>query len=621
MAISQFPAVQSVLLADLRAKADPAAPFPCQQSWLKQFRQAIHEMPNLRRVRIAIMGNGTLNLLADTLLFWLGLEGYAAEVYLPSYGVWRQEILESQSAFYAFQPDIVWLLASERDLDFREISPGATTEACHRVVSLVADEWRSYWRQMQSQLQAARIVQSNVEEPSVRTLGHFEAAVPWSRTSLIQALNRTVSEHARLEHIAIFDMHHIAACFGLIRWWDERQWHQSKQPFAPDSFGLVSFQFARLVVSMLGTVRKCVVLDLDNTIWGGVIGDDGVDGIQLGNGAEGEAFVAFQKYLKGLLSRGILLAVCSKNDQAVAEEPFRKHPAMQIRLEDIACFRANWENKAENLRDIADALNIGLDALVFVDDNAGERELVRSQLPDVSVVAMPEDPSDYPAALAAACLFETTSFSIEDAARAQLYRENAQREDSMRAATDLKSFLRGLEMEAECGPVDSFRLPRMAQLLAKTNQFHLTTTRYSEAELASMAGDPRIWMRWFSLRDRIGDHGLISVVILRPEDEALAIDTWAMSCRVFSRGMEEFILLEMLDAARAFGAQRLIGRYRPTDKNHPVAGLYKRLRFAFEANEETGSCWSLDLSKSDVQLAPFIRRTGEIESMVSAVAS
>jgi FkbH-like protein len=604
----------------LRASADPAAPFPCQQGWLKQFKKIQPEIPGLRKVRVAIMGNGTLNFLADALRLWLGLEGYEAEIYLPSYGAWRQEILASESAFYAFQPDIVWLLASERELDFRQISSGADPEACRGAVSFVAEKWRFYWRQIRSQLQA-RIIQSNVEEPFVRTFGHFEAAVPWSRSGLIQSLNRAMSEHARLEHIAIFDMRYIAACFGLTRWWDERQWHQSKQPFAPDAFGLVAFQFARLAASMLGTVRKCVVLDLDNTIWGGVIGDDGIDGIQLGNGAEGEAFVAFQKFLKSLLGRGILLAVCSKNEQAVAEEPFRRHPAMQLRLEDISCFRANWENKADNLRCIAKALNIGLDALVFVDDNASERELVRSQLPEVSVVAMHEDPSDYPAALAAACLFEATSFSAEDMVRVQLYRENAKREDSLRAAPDLNSFLRDLEMEAESGAIDSFRLPRMAQLLAKTNQFHLTTTRFSESELVAMAEDPKVWIRWFSLRDRFGDHGLISVVILRPEDDALAIDTWAMSCRVFSRGMEEFILLEMLDAARASGTQRLIGRYKPTVKNRPVAGLYERLGFAFEANEETGSRWSLDLSTTGVQLAPFISRIREIDSLVTADAS
>jgi FkbH-like protein len=604
---------QHEMLEQLRAASDPSAPFPSQLSMIRRLKRIQTATTAMRPVRIAIMGNGTLDLLAETLRLWMGLEGYTAEIYFCAYGSARQEILHGDSAFYAFQPDVVWLLASERDLDFRQVMHGADANECEAAVTSIAEDWRSCWKQVRIQ-RSCKIVQSNVEEPFLRTFGHYEAAVPWSRSSLIQALNVSVREHAQREHVAILDMHFIASCFGLNRWREERQWHQSKQPFNPDAFGLAAFHFSRLVGSMLGSVRKCIVLDLDNTLWGGVIGDDGVEGIQLGDGAEGEAFAAFQEYLKTMLARGILLAVCSKNEQAVAEEPFKKHPAMRLRLKDISCFRANWENKVDNLRFIANALNIGLDSLVFVDDNPSERELVRSQLPEVSVVAMPEDPSDYPAALAEGCYFETTSFSQEDVARVQLYRENAEREKSMKSSADLESFLRDLDMVADSGPVDSFRLPRMAQLLAKTNQFHLTTTRYSEAEVSAMAQDPNMWVRWFSLRDRIGDHGLVSVAILHPEENAMAINTWAMSCRVFSRGMEEYILQEMVDAARAAKKRRIIGRYKPTAKNHPVAGLYERLGFAFDGEEGNGSRWALDISQPTAQLRSFIQRGSGLET-------
>ena len=605
-------AIQSKAFAQLRAAAHPSAPFPRHLGWLRQFKKILSETPGLRTLRVAVMGNGTVNLLAHSIQLWLGLEGYAAEIYQGAYNSFHQEILNSQSAFYAFQPDIVWLLTSERDLDFSRIQPGASVSDCDAAVSHVADQWRSLRTQMRNQ-RPIRIIQSNFEEPPLRILGHFEAAVQWSRSSLVHALNLTMSEYTQEEHVTLFDLNYIAACFGLIRWREERQWHQSKQPFNPDAFGLVSFQFARLVGSMLGSMRKCIVLDLDNTLWGGVIGDDGVEGIRLGDGAEGEAYAAFQGYLKSLLGRGILLAVCSKNELASAEEPFKTHPAMRLRLDDISCFRANWENKADNIRHVAKSLNLSLDALVFVDDDSSERELVQSELPEVSVVAMPEDPSDFPAALAVGCFFETTSISAEDVARVQLYRENSQRESTMREAVDLKGFLRDLKMVAESGPADSFHLPRMAQLLAKTNQFQLTTMRYSEAELVALSDDPLNWVRRFSLRDRIGDHGLISVAILRPEENAMAIDTWAMSCRVFSRSMEEFILLEMIQAARNFGATRLIGRYKPTPKNQLVAGLYERLGFRFDGSEEAGNRWLMDL-ESPMQLESFIRRAQDREA-------
>jgi FkbH-like protein len=322
---------------------------------------------------------------------------------------------------------------------------------------------------------------------------------------------------------------------------------------------------------------------------------------------------------QSLSVRGILLAVCSKNDTERAKEPFLKHPAMRLRLEDISCFRANWENKADNLRAIATSLNIGLDSLVFVDDTPAECELVRGELPEVTVVPLPEDPSDYVAALASGCYFEATSFTAEDVARVRLYQENTARESAMDSAADLDSFLRGLDMEANMGAADSYHLPRMAQLLGKTNQFHLTTTRQSEAELAALAKDPSVWLRWFSLRDRFGDHGLISVAILRAERDAWIIDSWAMSCRVFSRGMEDFILSEMVHAARMAGAARLIGRYKPTAKNQVVAKLYGRFGFSLDGQAADEDRWVLDLASASLS-QPFIR-SAEIRDAVHLAAA
>lgn len=591
--------------AALRLAADPSAPFPQQAAWARRLQKLLPEIPGLRPLRIAVLGNGTLGHFAETLRFWLALEGFRAEVHLAPYGAFRQEILDPHSELYNFQPDVIWLFATGRDV-VSKVDYGAPPDTCEAAVNAVVSEWRTLWRHLRAN-EPVSIIQSNFEAPSVRVFGHYDGAVPWSPANLIRRLNLALTEAAHQDNVSVFDLDHAASLFGLCRWHEDRHWYQSKQPFAPDAFGLVAFQAARFLGSMKGTAKKCVVLDLDNTLWGGVVGDDGLAGIRLGSDPDGEAFLAFQDYLKSLAVRGVLLAVCSKNEEAAAREPFLKHPDMRLRLEDIVIFRANWKSKVDNLREIASGLNIGLDALVFVDDNPAERELVRSLLPEVAVPEMPADPAEYVAALAAGRYFEASSFSEEDTARTRLYFENAQREATRTAATDVTSFLRDLDMEADSGPADSFRLPRMAQLLARTNQFHPTTTRHTEPELAAMGADPRAWVRWFSLRDRFGNHGLVSAVVLLHEGDALRIDTWAMSCRVFSRGLEELVFLEMVQTAHNLGVRYLIGHYCPTPKNRPVAGLFERLGFTADGMENGGSRWRLDLSAPVLKFSPLIR--------------
>ena len=603
------PTTATDALAALRLAAHPSAPFPQQAAWARRLHRILPELPGLRALRIAILGSGTLDHFAQTLRFWLALEGFRSKIYLAPYGAFRQEILDPHSGLYAFQPDVIWLFATGRDVVLN-VDPGAPSTTCEAAVNAVASEWRTLWRHLRANVPVS-IIQNNFEAPSVRVFGHYDGAVSWSRANLIRRLNLVLTEVFAEGRVSVFDLDHAASLFGLSRWHEDRHWYQSKQPFAPDAFGLVAFQAARYLGAMKGTAKKCLVLDLDNTLWGGVVGDDGWAGIRLENDPEGEAFVAFQDYLKSLVVRGIVLAVCSKNEEAVAREPFLRHPAMRLRLEDIVVFRANWKSKVDNLREIASCLNIGLDALVFVDDNPAERELVRSHLPEVAVPEMSADPAEYVGTLAAGRYFESTAFSKEDSARTRLYVENAQREATRRVATDMTSFLRDLDMEADCGPADAFRLPRMAQLLARTNQFHPTTTRHTQTELAALAADPHAWVRWFSLRDRFGDHGLVSVIVMLRAGDTLTIDTWAMSCRVFARGLEELVLLEMVQTAHDLGVRYLIGHYYPTPKNRPVADLFPRLGFAADGIENGGPRWLLDLSAPVPSVSPFIRlRTG-----------
>jgi FkbH-like protein len=339
------------------------------------------------------------------------------------------------------------------------------------------------------------------------------------------------------------------------------------------------------------------VVDLDNTLWGGVIGDDGVEGIQLGAHGDGEAFYRLQHFLKGLLRRGILLAVCSKNEMHNALLPFEKHPETVLKREDFAAFEANWNDKAENIRQIRQTLNIGFDSMVFLDDNPFERNLVRDLLPDVVVPELPEDPADYVREISRLNLFETISWSAEDSTRAELYRQEAQRRESQASFASVGEFLKSLEMRITVARFDSFHLPRIAQLMQRSNQFNLTTRRLSEAECETLMNDPAAIPLYAGLADRLGDHGLISIVILEPRAGELAITDWLMSCRVLTRGVEQYLMNTVFEHARRLGLARVTGEFIPTAKNGMVKDFFAQFNFSTTKEDGDGhTWWALDAS-------------------------
>jgi FkbH-like protein len=572
----------------LRAMARPDDDFPTQRRYARLLAQLPKAALGLRPIRIALLASSTTDQLAEMVRLWLGLEGFDAQILEPPFGQIAQSVLDPASALHGFEPDVVWFFTTHRDVHLR-VPPGAAEADVASAIDAAVEQTKGLWRALSARLPAL-IVQNNVDIPAVDTFGHFEAGIPWSGRSLQRGYNLALGR-APEPGTAIFDLDHVAGAFGKQRWFDTRYWYHSKHAFSFDALGIVAFQFARLVGAAKGGAKKCLVLDLDNTLWGGVIGDDGLERIELGAGPAGEAFADFQAYVGALKERGVILAVCSKNAEENAREPFLKHPGMRLTLDDIAVFRANWDNKADNIRLIARSLDIGLDSLVFVDDNPAERALVRRELPMVSVPELPADPSDYVAALHGERLFETISFSSEDAARNGYYKANASRQELRELSTDLGAYQRSLLMIAETGAVEGFHVPRAAQLINKSNQFHLTGTRYSEARLVALLAQPQWFGRQFALRDRFGDNGLISVVLLRREGDSLDIDTWVMSCRVLGRGMEEFIVNELAALARGVGCRRLVGRYVPSRKNGLVADLYRRLGFAVSAD---GAEWSRD---------------------------
>lgn len=572
----------------------PEDEFPVQRKHARLFARLPRQDLNLRPIKVALLAGSTTNHFAEILALWLGFQGFSAEIYQAPFGQTVQEVLDPTSGLYTFAPDVVWIFDTWRDVHL-DVVNGADRKAVNASIDQAVKSKAVLW-EMLHRYSSALIFHNNLDIPSHDVFGHFEANVPWSRRALMRSYNLRLAD-AVSDGIILFDLDHVSSCWGKDRWIDERYWYHSKHAFAFDALGTVAFQFARLVAAAKGLSRKCLVLDLDNTLWGGVIGDDGLDGILLGNGAAGEAFQNFQQYVRALKERGIILAVCSKNEDANAREPFLSHPGMRLSLDDIAVFRANWENKADNIRHIAATLNIGLDSLVFVDDNPAERALLRSCLPMVEVVDLPSDPSGYVDALHRSHLFEAVSFSREDALRNEFYRANAGRTELRAQFADLTSYLASLEMSSETGPLDSFSLPRSAQLINKSNQFHLTGRRYSEVELRALTARSDWACRYFTLRDRLGDNGLIAVVLLRRVGEEALVDTWVMSCRVLGRGMEEFILNELVLKASSMGCGWLLGRYVPGKKNGLVAGLYERLGFAPHAGGEAGETWwRLDLS-------------------------
>jgi FkbH-like protein len=386
---------------------------------------------------------------------------------------------------------------------------------------------------------------------------------------------------------------------GTQRWFSPRHWFSYKMAQSPVAGVYLANAASALVGALYGRSKKCLVLDLDNTLWGGVIGDDGPQGLKLGGEtAVGEAYTEFQAYCKSLRERGILLAVASKNDEALARQGF-EHPSSVLRMSDFSAFRANWEPKDANLRAIAQELKIGLDSLVFLDDNPAERALVRAQLHDVAVLEVGADVSRYPDIIEESHYFEAAAFSADDTIRARQYQENRVRVELQGTFRDYGEYLASLQMEAECREFSPVYLDRIAQLTNKTNQFNLTTRRYTRAQIQEFANRPDCITLYGRLIDRFGDNGLVSVIVGIVTGAALEIDLWLMSCRVLKRGLELTMLDQLVERARACGVTTLIGRYFRTPKNGMVADHYAKLGFTLVSGSADGDCPVWELAVGD----------------------
>jgi len=539
-----------------------------------------------RTVRIGLLYPYTTDLWVPLLRLGLFREGIWAEFQVPPYGTHHQAILDPGSPFFAFDPEVVILASTWRELNLPPFSEDPAKAAFERIEALV-----EHWKVIQARI-PARIIQHNFEVPALDPNGHLGEAMAEGRASVVRKINDLLWLQSQTHHVTILNFDQIASTYGKRSWADAGAWFSAKQYPAPSALpALVEGQVARIRAG-LGLTKKVLVLDLDNTLWGGVIGEDGLMGIQIGPpSATGEAHLALQRYVGQLKKRGILLAVCSKNNETDARAPFLEHEGMHLRLDDFVAFKANWLDKPSNLRAMAMDLNLGLDSFVFLDDSPTERAFVRRELPQVAVPDIGSDPVRYVEILDSKGYFDADSLSPEDLERSKTYLNNAQRQAMRTSAGSLDDFLKGLEMVCEHGPIDDHVLPRVLQLLGKTNQFNLTSRRHGEAQLRRILADPAAWTHFFRLKDKFDDNGLVGIVIAVPSIDhpsTWELDSWLMSCRVIGRQLENFMFNTLLEAAKSRGIATLHGLFSPTSKNSLVEHHYQALGFIEAEGEPDG---------------------------------
>jgi len=528
---------------------------------------------------LAVLGNCSTQHLVTAIKGYAYTEQLALTVFDADYNQIEAQALNSASELYSFCPDAVLLYICTERLyeDF------CSTDISQR--EMFARDNFEYikfcWAQINSRIMT-KIIQFSFVEVDDRVFGNYANKTNISFLYQIKKLNYLLMEGCQEnKNVYLVDLNHINSIYGRKIVFDCNLYYIAKMPLTTNILPEVAKQVVDVIKAFKGLVKKCVIVDLDNTLWGGVIGDDGLNGIQIGELGLGHAFSELQKWLKELKNRGIILAVCSKNNEITAKEPFTNHPDMILQLQDIAIFVANWDDKATNIMKIQQTLNIGMDSIVFIDDNPFERNLVRSLIPEITIPELPVDPALYLDYLKELNLFETASFSDSDKDRARQYQVEINRTALLNQFGSYDDYLIGLDMVATAKPFDAFQYPRIAQLSQRSNQFNLRTVRYIESEIEKISQDDDYLTIYFTLTDKYGDYGLISVVILKKQNHnTLFIETWLMSCRVLKRGMEEFIVNKIIEIARENGFDHVVGEYLKTPKNSMVAKIYEQMGFA-----------------------------------------
>lgn len=549
---------------------------------------------NLIEKNIAILGGSTTSQIKNILELFLLDNGIKPNFYESEYNKYYEDALFGNEGLEEFNPDIVYIHTTNKNIirysDFKDSED--------EIITLLENEiqrYKSIWNSL-SRFDCA-IIQNNFDYTVDRSLGNLDCYDKHGKTYFINQLNNEFSKIAREnKNLYINDINYLSSYIGLRNWFDKSLWHQTKYAISMGSIPELAFNLSKIINAIFGKTKKCLVLDLDNTCWGGVIGDDGLNGIHIGTEtAIGESYISFQKYTKELKQRGIILAVCSKNDFENAKEGF-EHPQSVLKFEDFASFKANWDPKHENIMDIAKEINIGFDSLVFIDDNPVERDIVSSQIPNVVVPNVGDDVIHFIDHIDRNGYFEPVSLLVDDINRNKYYEDNKKRVKERFTFESYSEYLVSLEMTADIKSFSSIYLDRITQLTNKTNQFNLTTKRYTVAEIASVTYDDKYIKLNGNLMDKYGDNGLIAITIGAIKGHQCHIDLWLMSCRVLKRDMEFAMLDELVRQCKEKGIYEIIGYYYKSAKNNMVSGLYKEFGFTLNSTDNQDTVWVLDIS-------------------------
>ena len=545
-----------------------------------------------RKLKIAILSDSNVDYLSPILRYFLKTLKIFPRIYQSTFGNIEGEVLSDSSGLYEFSPDIVLIILSGRDIPI-----GSRITDGDDFIQDKLNRWRNLWNNL-SRRSFCHIIQSNYVANPFSPSPNAGGATPDGCLTTIRRLNSALTEDLPSQ-VVILDLDELASEYGRTAWWDDTYYYNAKIPFSLNAIPLVSKHITGIVRALLGLSSKCVVLDLDNTLWGGVLGEVGLNEIELGPTPTGEPYQAFQHFLKALKNTGVLLAVASKNDWVVVKEVFARHEYMVLRLEDIAAWRVNWKPKSLNIKEIAAELNLGLDNFVFLDDNPVEREEVRNALPEVSVPVLPPEPSNYVSALVELRLFEKIRMSKEDNQRTALYHQRRKVEQLRDSVRTYDEFLAGLGMNSRVEYCNASNLNRIHQLINKTNQFNLTTKRMTRAELEHDAEDKDVICLGFHLEDIFGKHGLVGILIARVKNDSMVIENLLMSCRVIGRTLDKAMVAHLATEAISRGCGSLIGRFTLTRKNDLVKNFYEDLGFEVTGDEEGEKSYVLTLPRTE----------------------
>ena len=538
--------------------------------------------PYYKKIKLAILGDSSTQFLVKAVKGYGFENEISFDIYEADHNQVEMQVYDSSSELYKYDPDFIIIFYSSKKLAAKFYKEEYNRRSGFAKEFL--DKCASISETLNSSLRS-KIIFFNLVELNDGVFGNFANKTGLSFLYQLRKINLGLMTLAQNDpHLFILDMNSLHAMHGLHFSFDQKTYITTDSVLSLDMLPVIAKNITDIVRAINGSFKKCVIIDLDNIAWGGIIGDDGIEGIQIGDLGIGKAFTEFQLWIREHVKRGIILAVCSKNDEAIAKEPFLNHPEMILRLEDVSVFVANWENKVDNIHYIQQVLNIDFDSIVFLDDNPFERNQVKDAIPGITVPDLPEDPADYIQFLSALNLFEVASISEDDEKRTRKYQEEGRRVEFKKTFANEAAYLETLNMVSQVKSFDEFTIPRVAQLTHRSNQFNLRTIRYTEDEIVRISGADEYVTFSFTLKDIFGDHGLVSAIILKKEKENLFIDTWIMSCRVLKRGLEEFAMNAILDYAKTAGYDNLVGEYIATKKNMLVKDHYQKLGFKLNGN-------------------------------------